>query len=91
MNRYTVVHSIWVDEELAELWLTATNRASVTAASNAIDRELREGAESKGELIRGDLRKLALGPLWVYYTVHPDDRLVKLWSVRTAKPATGGS
>ena len=70
---------------MAELWLTAKDRASVSAASNAIDRELREGAESKGELIRENLRKLALGPLWVYYTVHPEDCQVKVWSIKLAK------
>jgi hypothetical protein len=85
MNHYTVIQPPWVDEQLAELWLASDNRAEFTAASDAIYRELGEDAENKGELVQDNLRKLA-GPLWIYYTVHPDDCLVKVWSIRKAKP-----
>jgi hypothetical protein len=85
MIHYTVIQPQWVDEQLAHLWLTARDRPAVTAASNAIYQELREGADVKGELVQDNLRKLAIGPLWAYYTVHPDDCMVKVWSVRRAK------
>ncbi len=85
MNHYMVIQPEWVDEQLAQLWLTAEDRSAVTFASNVIYRELSEDADIKGELVQDNLRKFALGPLWVYYTVHPDDCLVKVWSIRTAR------
>ena len=85
MNHYTVIQPPWVEDQLAELWLAADDRPEVTAASNAIDRELREDAENKGELVEEGLRRFALGPLLVYYSVHPGDCLVKVWSIRRSK------
>jgi hypothetical protein len=85
MSRYTVVHLPTVDRELAQLWLSAMDRDAVTRASDAIDEELRVDAELKGQVVRGNLRRLATGPLWAYYVVEPDDCRVTLWSIRRAK------
>jgi hypothetical protein len=85
MNRYTVIQPEWVEDQLAELWLNAVDKQSVTAASHQLDQELRSDAENKGEQVDNKLRKLVVGPLWVYYTVHPDDCIVKVWSILPAK------
>lgn len=85
MNQYTVIQPPWVDDQLADLWLSASDRDAVTAAADRIDRELRNDAETKGEQVSSNLRRLAIGPLWAYYTVHPDDCVVKVWSVLPAK------
>lgn len=85
MNHYMVIQPNWVDDQLAELWLNASVRSAVTAASNAAYRELAEDADLKGELVQGDLRKFVSGMLWFYYTVHPDDCVVKIWAILPAK------
>jgi hypothetical protein len=85
MNQYTVIQPEWVENQLAELWLKAKDRDAVTAAADLIDRELRNEAESKGEQVNRDLRRFAAGPLWAYYTVHPDDCFVKVWAILPAK------
>ena len=84
MTRYTVVHARLVETELADLWLASADPGAITQASNQIDAELLYDADCKGEVVRGQLRMLEVLPLWAYYTVQPDDRLVTLWSVRLA-------
>jgi hypothetical protein len=69
MTRYTVV---WVESsqnELAELWIAALDRAAVTAAADAIDEELSEDAPQKGIELREDLRALFAPPLRVIFAV----------------------
>ena len=85
MNQYTVIQPPWVENQLAELWLDAADRDAITCAADQIERELRNGAESKGEQVDRNLRKFVVGPLWAYYTVHPDDCFVKVWSILPAK------
>jgi hypothetical protein len=85
MILYSVVHSNLFEHELATLWMLARNAGDVSAASNAIDRTLQYDPELKGELVSGKLRRIAEGPVWVYYTVEPDDRKAILWSIRWAK------
>ena len=87
MNRYTVIQPKWVENQIAELWLNAVDKSAVTAASDQLDQELRLDAENKGEQVdyNLNLRKLVVGPLWVYFTVHPDDCFVKVWSILPAR------
>jgi hypothetical protein len=85
MTLYSVIHTRVFEKELAELWLIARNPRDVTNASNTIDRILQHDPDLKGELIGGNLRKIAEGPLWVYYIVEPEDRKAVLWSVRWAR------
>ncbi len=49
MTRYTVVWVRSAEDELVEIWLKGDDREEVTAATNAIERELREDAVWKGE------------------------------------------
>lgn len=84
MNRYTVVQPPEVDDELATLWLDAANRAAVTAAMDAIERDLSVRAEDLGEAVGEGVRVVVAGPLWVYFTVHPEDCIVRIWSIRRA-------
>ena len=85
MIHYMVIQPKWVDEQLAQLWLAASDRSAVTAASHVIYHELSADAETKGEEVEQSLRKFVCGPLWVYYTAHPDDCIVKIWSILPAK------
>ena len=83
MTRYTVVWVQSVEDELVELWLAASDRNEVTAATHAIDKELGSDAESKGDDLAEGLRSLNIPPLRVIFTVSKNDRLVEV--VRVAR------
>ncbi len=81
MIRYTVV---WHDEaqnQLAEIWINASDREAVTLAANATDRHLANDAESKGTKIEGDLRQLVVPPLRLLFSVSEPDRLARILDV----------
>ena len=84
--RYTLTYRPSAKDELAELWLNASDRNSVTDSSNLIERALRDDPDRKGEQVEGWLRKIAAAPLVYYYVVSPDDCLATVWSVRWARP-----
>lgn len=82
MTRYTVV---WVEsahDELAALWLKASDRNAVTAAAHAIDQELGEDAPGKGSALKEGLRSLYTPPLKSIFTVREEDRIVEVLRVR---------
>jgi hypothetical protein len=84
--RFTLTYLPTAKDELAELWLDAKDQNSVTQSSNAIERELRDDPDQKGEVVEGPLRKIVAAPLVYYFVVSPDDRLATVWSVRWALP-----
>ncbi len=79
--RYTVSWHSKALDELARIWLQASNRRAITAAVNQIDRLRRHAAEQVGVQHQGDWY-LAVRPLAVIYSVSPDDRLVQVLGVR---------
>jgi hypothetical protein len=85
MTRYTVTCLPAVHDELTRIWMSG-DRAAVTAASHLIDRELAIDADRKGRPLVGGDRVFAAPPLWVVYTVSPDDRLVTIWEVGLDDP-----
>ena len=81
MIRYTVV---WHDDsksQLAQAWIDATDRQSVTQAADAIDAILAWDAPAKGTLVEGELHELSIAPLRVLFGVSEPDRLVKIVNV----------
>jgi hypothetical protein len=75
---------VWLDSaasELAEAWLTANNRAVVTAAARNIDQRLRTSPESAGEAREGSRRILFSGPLAVTFEPSINDRVVRVLDV----------
>ena len=66
--------------QLAQIWMDASDRNAVTRASHEIDRLLRTQPQTVGEEL-GDYRRLEVTPLEVVYTVSPDDCLVQVWRV----------
>jgi hypothetical protein len=78
MIRYTVV---WHDDalnQLADIWMNASNRQSVTSAASTIDRQLADDASTKGTAVEGDLRLTHVPPLRVLFAVIEADRLVRI-------------
>ncbi len=80
--KYTVTWKPATKDQLAEIWMTAPDRAAVSAAANAIDRLLRDNAQNEGEGRGGISRTLIVEPLIVVYDVHELDRRVDVLSVR---------
>ena len=82
MIRYTVV---WVESaqgELAELWINGPDREAMTAATQAIDKELAIDASHKGTELREGLRAIFSPPLRALFTVREDDRIVEVLRVK---------
>ena len=82
MTRYIVTWVESAQEELAQIWIDASDRQAVTAATHAIDRELVEDAATKGSELREGLRELTVPPLRVLFLVREEDRLVEVSKVR---------
>jgi hypothetical protein len=82
--RYSVACTPAADGQLAALWITARDRASVTAAALEIEKALSVEPLAAGESREGNQRILFIGPLGVRYLVEPEDlRVVSIqfWTV----------
>jgi hypothetical protein len=79
---YTVVWKGPAKARLAEIWMTATDRAAVTRAADEIDARLRHAPLNTGESREAEHRIAFVRPLLVEYTVSEADRLVSIAHVR---------
>ena len=73
-------HPAAEQEELAEIWLRATDRPSVTQAAHDIDQSLVTDPLTHGQEFYGDRLYIAL-PLAVTYTINEPDRIVQILQV----------
>jgi hypothetical protein len=75
--RYTVTWLTDAEDELMNLWIQASDRQAVTAASNRMEKTLRRDADQKG--YTDDGRRILIDPPLAFtFTVSPDDRLVTI-------------
>ncbi len=81
MTRFTVVWHADACDELARLWIGATDRRALRSAADAIDRELAVDAPLKGSGIPDGLRQLTVAPLRVLFAVSEADRMVRVLEV----------
>ena len=72
-------------DQLTTLWLNAPDRASVTRASDEIERDLRNDADVKGRPFFGG-RAISQDPLVFFYEVIPDDCLLRGTEVKRSIP-----
>lgn len=79
--RYTVVWSPEATDQLADLWVRASDQQAVADAADDIDRRLRFAPDRVGTP-HGEIRILIVEPLAVHFSVTPDDRLVEVSFVR---------
>lgn len=84
MTPFTVSWRMEVKSDLAEIWMNAPDRRSISAAADRIDELLSHDAASQGMDVHEGLRALAVEPLLVYFSVSEPDRLVTIWAVRTS-------
>jgi len=82
MNRYTVVWVKSAEDELAELWIAASERRAIAAATHEIDRQLSTDPASKGEPLQEGLRGVTVPPLRVIFWVNDVDRIAEIAVVR---------
>ncbi|MGH7193771.1 MAG: hypothetical protein ACREJM_09595 [Candidatus Saccharimonadales bacterium] len=81
MSRYTVVWRRRANSQLAELWLDAPDRPSITADAHEIDRRLKEQASEWGSEIISNLRWMEVAKLRAYFTISELDRRVEVLAV----------
>lgn len=82
MSRYTVVWLRDAIDELGEIWLAASNRNVIAAASAEIDRNLATDASLKGRPLSEGLRVYDAPPLRAVFSVSDGDRKVEVARVR---------
>lgn len=76
--RYTVT---WQDEtldDLAEVWMAASNRRAVQQSVDEIDRILANDPETHAESPGEGLYKLTMHPIRVLFEVRAQDRIVEV-------------
>jgi hypothetical protein len=79
--KWTVIYRPDTADDLAAIWLNATNRQDVADAANRIDRQLSTSPLTAGESREGQSRILVDGSLTVFFDVVEQDRLVTVWAV----------
>jgi hypothetical protein len=82
MTRYTVVWVKRVEDRLIDIWLAAQDRDAITAATHEIDAQLAVDPQFKGGELSEGMRYYEAEPLRVAFTVHMDDRIIEIVSVR---------
>jgi hypothetical protein len=80
--KFTVVRKPAAERQLTEIWLEATDRNSVTAATKALESALSTRPDDVGESRPLDCRIAFVAPLALTFRVTVADRLVEVVSVR---------
>lgn len=82
MTRYTVTWHQDAEQDLASLWISATDRDDITQAVQAIDLALSSASGSVGDQIAEGLYGLNAPPLRVLYVIRETDRIIEVVMVR---------
>jgi len=84
MTAWTVDWLSEAEDDLADLWIHAPDRAALTAAQNQIDQLLRRDPLGLGTELGEGLRKITVEPLKAYYTVDVPRRRVTVSNVASS-------
>ena len=82
---FTVTWLPSAEQELASIWMAASNRDAVTQAAYVVDQRLKTDPENEGESRTKDRRILFCKPLGVLYRVLGDEQVVQVlhvWSLK---------
>jgi mRNA-degrading endonuclease RelE of RelBE toxin-antitoxin system len=82
MKRFTVVWFSDAQDDLANLWMNATDRSAVARSADEIDLRLAHDPISAVEEEHEGLCSLRVGPLVIQYSFDESDRRVTVWTVR---------
>ncbi len=83
---YSVRWKKRAEDDLADIWLKAEDRESISRAACQIDNLLRVQPHTAGESRSEGLRVLLVAPLGATFRVYEQDRIVRVanvWSYRT--------
>ncbi len=83
MSRFTVVWLRSANDQLAQIWLDASDRSAVSSAADRIDQTLATDPMGKGEEVHEGLRRLVVAPLQVLYAVRESDRIVEVGRIKS--------
>jgi hypothetical protein len=83
---FTVIWSEAAVQDLARIWMNATDRNAITQASNEIDRILSRDAQHVGESRPGGQRVEFADPLGFRFEVVVDDQRVTVGAVWVTRP-----
>lgn len=75
--KYMVIWLPDAQDQLAELWMNATDRNAVTQATHQIDQILAQDPSMAGEDFYGD-RLLIVPPLQIVFAIRPEDLIVEV-------------
>ena len=79
--KYSVVNVPLADDQLAEIWLKASDRQVVADAFDRIESSLKNDAHLQGQQHPNGWRVITVAPLAVAFRVSEDDRLVTIVEV----------
>jgi hypothetical protein len=82
MIRYTVTWHRDAEQDLASLWMSATDRDDISQAFQAIDVALSSASGAAGDEIAEGLYGLNAPPLRVLYGIRETDRIIEVEVVR---------
>ena len=82
---YSVTWLPAAEQELADLWLNASDRGAVTRAAHLIDQRLQTDPENEGESRPNGRRILFVPPLAVIFRVQPAGQEVLVLTVWRAR------
>lgn len=79
MTRFAVTWHPDAEAELVEVWLSAPDRAAITAAVQAIDAALADNAAAKGSRVAEGLRVFHAPPLRVLFVAREARSYAARW------------
>ena len=81
--RYTVICHPSAQDDLARIWIQASDRQAVADAADAMEQWLKRSPETVGTPVNhGPERCLVMDPLVMIFTVHPEDCFVRIAKIR---------
>jgi hypothetical protein len=78
--RYTVAWRETALRQLVDIWVEASDRDGINRTVDAIDAELLNDPDLKGDDYFGD-RYVVFPLLWALYRLYPDDRTVQVLQI----------
>lgn len=81
MREYTVVFLADAADELATIWETAVDRASISDAANKADRILASAPRDQSVYLDEELWRLEINTLRFYFAIREQDRLVEVSNI----------
>jgi plasmid stabilization system protein ParE len=79
--KFSVVWTPTAQDDLARIWLQASDRSAVSSAAQTIDQALERDPQEQGESRRESVRVLMVTPLGVDFEVIEEDRRVYVLTV----------